>query len=123
VRARTAFSTIALLAFLPAAIAAQAAEISVVTPTANETVFSNQGKLTVKLRRADAPPGARVRLVLDGAARPKRYRGDVIELDGIDRGSHSLQAILLDANGTQVAASKPVSFYMWHASRLFPSRR
>jgi hypothetical protein len=70
-----------------------------------------------------APPGAGARLVLDGAARPKIYRGDVVELDGIDRGSHSLQAVLLDANGNRIAASAPVTFYMWHASRLFPNRK
>jgi hypothetical protein len=123
VPSRTIVSTVAMLVFLTNAMAAQSAEISVVAPANNATIHSNQGKLTVKLRRADAPPGARVRLVLDGAARPKHYRGNVIELEGIDRGSHSLQAVLLDASGRQIAASQPVSFYMWHASRLFPNRK
>ncbi|MGH8746386.1 MAG: hypothetical protein ACREUK_07840 [Burkholderiales bacterium] len=122
-KSRAVFSTIAVLAFLTAAPVAQAAEISVVTPANKGTIFSNQGKLTVKLSRVDAPPGARVRLVLDGAARPKTYRGNVIELKGIYRGNHSLQAILLSADGRRVAVSAPVTFYMWHASRLFPNRK
>jgi hypothetical protein len=122
VQSRVIVSMVAAV-FLAYAAAAQAAEISVVTPANNATIHSNQGRLTVKLRRVDAPPGSRVRLVLDGAAQPKSYRGNLIELDGIDRGSHSVQAILLDANGSRVATSKSVSFYMWHASRLFPNRR
>ena len=108
---------------LAASLTAQAAEISIVRPTDNETIHSNQGKLKVKLRRAGAPPGAGVRLVLDGAQRPKIHRGNVIELDGIYRGSHTLQAVLVDANGERIAASMPVTFYMWHASRLFPDRK
>jgi hypothetical protein len=108
---------------LTAASAAQAAEISVVAPTDHETVFSNQGKLTVKLHRVDAPPGAGVRLVLDGNARPKIHHGDVIQLHGIYRGSHTVQATLVGADGERLAASAPVSFYMWHASRLFPDRK
>lgn len=114
---------IAALVFPLAALAAQAAEISIVQPASGETIHSNQGKLAVRLRRAGSPPGAGVRLVLDGAALPKVYRGNVIRLEGIDRGSHDLQAVLLDADGRRVATSASVTFYMWHASRLFPNRK
>jgi len=123
VQARAIVFAFATLMFLSGASAAQAAAIAVVKPAGNDTIHSNQGKLTVVLRRVDAPPGASVRLVLDGTARPKIHRRNVIKLDGIDRGSHSLQAVLLDANGKRVAVSAPVSFYMWHASRLFPNRK
>ena len=122
-QSRAIIHAIAALTFLTAASAAQAAEISVVAPTDHQTVFSNQGKLTVKLHRVDAPPGAGVRLVLDGTARPQVHRGNAIELHGINRGSHSVQAILVGADGSRLAASAPVRFYMWHASRLFPDRR
>lgn len=123
VQSRAILCAIAALAFLTAASAAQAAKIAIVAPKDHETVFSNEGKLTVKLRRAGAPPGAGVRLVFDGAARPKIHRRNVIELHGIDRGSHTLQAILVGANGERVAASTSITFYMWHASRLFPDRK
>ena len=69
-RSRAISSAVAALVFLTAAPAAQAAEISVVTPANNATIHSNQGRLKSELRRVDAPPGARVRLVLDGARRP-----------------------------------------------------
>jgi hypothetical protein len=111
------------MTFFSAALAAQAAEIAVVSPANKETVHSNQGKLTVKLQRVDAPPGSGVRLVLDGAARREIYHVDLIELDGIARGSHSLQAVLVGADGARLAASPTVTFYMWHASRLFHERQ
>ncbi|MGH8745980.1 MAG: hypothetical protein ACREUK_05765 [Burkholderiales bacterium] len=113
----------AALVFLTTASAASATRISILRPASGETIHSNQGKLTVRLRRAGSPPGAGVRLVLDGAALPKVYRGSVIGLEGIDRGSHDLRAVLLDADGRRIAASAPVTFYMWHASRLFPDRK
>jgi len=122
-RSPATFAAIAALVLFTAAPAAQAAEISVVAPANKETVHSNQGKLTVRLQRVDAPPGSGIRLVLDGAARPKIYHSDVIELDGIVRGSHRLQAVLVGADGARLAASTPVTFYMWHASRLFPDRK
>ena len=102
---------------------AQAAEIAIVQPAHEETIHDNQGDLTVQVRHSGGAPDGSVRLVLDGTALPHSYRSDVIELIGIDRGTHTLQAQLLDANGEQLAASEPITFYMWHASRLFPSRK
>ncbi|HXZ91730.1 MAG TPA: hypothetical protein VEG36_02510 [Burkholderiales bacterium] len=102
---------------------AQAAEIAIVQPVHEETIHSNEGDLSVRVQVSGAAPDGGVRLVLDGAALPHTYRTDVIELIGIDRGTHTLQALLLDAKGEQLAASEPVTFYMWQASRLFPSRK
>lgn len=116
-------SAIAALAFVTAAAAEQAVRIAIVAPANKTTIHSNQGKLTVKLRSSGAPSGAGIRLVLDGSARSKIHRGNVIELEGIERGSHSLQAVLVSADGERLAASTPVTFYMWHASRLFPERK
>ena len=92
-------------------------------PAHEETIHSNQGELTVRVRQTGAAPGARVQLLLDGSALPRSYRGEVIELKGIERGTHSLQAVLLGAEGERLAASQPVTFYMWQASRRFSSRQ
>jgi hypothetical protein len=116
-----------ILWFIPLSIlligTAQAAEIAIVQPAYEETIHSNQGDLTVQVRHSGGAPDGSVRLVLDGTALPHSYRSEVIELIGIDRGTHTLQAELLDAKGGQLATSEPVTFYMWHASRLFPSRK
>ncbi|MGE5129552.1 MAG: hypothetical protein ACM3IK_07970 [Sphingomonadaceae bacterium] len=102
---------------------AQAAEIAIVQPANEETIHSNQGDLTVQVAVSGGAPDGSVQLVLDGAVLPHSYRANVIELIGIDRGTHTLQAMLLDAKGERLAASQPVTFYMWHASRLFPSHK
>jgi hypothetical protein len=122
VRARSAFFWLVLLSVLLAG-AAQAAEVAIVQPAHAETIHSNQGELTVRVRQSGGVAGARVQLMLDGSALPRTYRGNVIELKGIDRGTHTLQAVLLDAKGERLAASEPVTFYMWQASRLFPGRQ
>jgi hypothetical protein len=118
-----AFALLLGLLLPVASTVARAAGISVIEPASEETIHSNQGKLTVELRRARGAPGGTVRLVLDGAPLPHLYRSDTIKLQGIDRGKHTLQAALLDAKGERIAASAPVTFYMWQASRLFPNRR
>ena len=120
-RARTLAWLIPLSILL--AGSAHAAEIAIVQPAHEETIHSNQGDLTVQVRQSGGEPDGSVRLVLDGTALPHSYRSDVIELIGIDRGTHTLQAELLDAKGGQLAASEPVTFHMWHASRLFPGRK
>jgi hypothetical protein len=122
VRARSAFFWLVLLSVLLAG-AAQAAEVAIVQPAHAETIHSNQGELTVRVRQSGGVAGARVQLMLDGSALPRTYRGNFIELKGIDRGTHTLQAVLLDAKGERLAASEPVTFYMWQASRLFPGRQ
>jgi hypothetical protein len=122
VRARSAFYWLIPLAVLLCG-AAHAAEIAIVQPAHQETIHSNQGELRVQVRQTGGVPGARVQILLDGAALRRTYRGNVIELKGIDRGTHTLQAVLLDAKGERLAASEPVTFYMWQASRLFPSRQ
>jgi len=124
VQARTMLFVVPLaLLFLAAAPAVRAAEISVVSPTNEETIHSNQGDLTVQVAHAGGTPESGVRLVLDGTPLPHIYRGNVIELRGIDRGTHTLHAVLLDARGQPAATSAPVTFYMWQASRLFPNRK
>ncbi|MDA8108508.1 MAG: hypothetical protein M0015_07755 [Betaproteobacteria bacterium] len=110
-----------LLSFLALAAAplARAAEISIVQPADQETIHSNLGDVTVKVQSSGGDPGGSVRLLVDGTALPKPTSGGVIQLHGIDRGAHTLKAELLDANGKVLAASQPVTFYLWHASRLF----
>jgi len=122
-RARLVPWLIPLLAILLIGTA-QAAEIAIVQPAHEETIHNNEGDLTVRVQVSGGAPDGGVQLVLDGAALAHTYRrDDIIELNGIERGTHTLQALLLDAKGEQLAASEPVTFYMWQASRLFPSRK
>ncbi len=98
--------------------------ITIVSPQPETTIHDNTGNLTVTV--AVSPPphleaGERLTLLLDGApvASGTRQR---FELQNIDRGSHTLQAQVNAADGSVIATSPPVTFYMWRASRLFPNR-
>ena len=101
-----------------------ACAIEIVSPQAEATVHDNSGKVAVTV---DPGPdglkaGQRIRLLLDG--RPAADEADgLIQLAGVDRGMHRLQAELLDAQGQRVAVSDPVVFHMWRASKNFPARK
>ena len=112
---------LALLMALGAAPWARAAEIAIAQPANEQTVHSNLGELTVSVRVTGAAPGSRVRLSVDGRAQPTT-EGRVIALRGLDRGTHVLRAELLAADGQVIAASPPVTVYLWHASRRNPHR-
>mgnify|MGYP002622190189 CR=1 FL=1 len=113
-------ATLMVAAALAFAAAAAAAQISIVSPKPKETVHNNQGEVTVHVA-ADLAPGQQVRLLVDGES-VAQGRGSSFNLSGIHRGTHQLTAQVIDAGGTVLAESQPVEFYMWQASRLFPSR-
>lgn len=99
-------------------------QIAIAQPQDQATVFNNGGHVDVRILVSPAPPapGDRVELFLDG--RPVPFDdAHGFALDNVDRGTHTLQARIVDAGGTQLIASSPVTFFMWQASRNFPSRR
>jgi hypothetical protein len=99
------------------------ASVAIVQPANEETVHDNEGNVSVQV--AVSPrlaPGDRIVLLLDG--RPvSQQPGTTLALSGVERGTHTLQAQVVDTNGATLAASQLVTFHMWQASRLFPSRK
>lgn len=116
---------IAVLALLAPPLAAQQAsrEIAVTMPANDQTVHSNTGEVDVAVRMA--PPlaaGETIVITLDEremARGPQRQ----VQLTGVERGTHVLQARIIDRDGKTVGQSDPVTFHMWQASRLFPARK
>ena len=110
---------------LPAAQAQQRyGRIAITQPQDGATVFNNAGHVNVGIRISPAPelaPGDRIELLLDGN-RIARAQGEQFTLDSVDRGEHRLQARIVGRDGDTVLESGPVTFYLWHASRRFPSR-
>ncbi len=103
--------------------AAAQGNIAIVEPAADSTVPSNEGKVTVRVGvPRGIAPGNQVVILLDG--RPvARGAATTFELDGVERGTHTLQAQVVDGSGNTLVASPPVTFHMWQASRQFPSRK
>ncbi len=98
--------------------------IAIVKPKNEETIFSNLGDLQVVVSLS--PPlrsgeGNRIVLLVDGQAAGEAA-GSRFQLTGIARGTHVLEARVIDRDGTTLVSSAPITIYMWHASRLFRKR-
>jgi hypothetical protein len=116
-------------ALLPAGVSAQQRApdsryeaIEIVQPQDKSTVFDNSGHVEVQIRvspAAELAPGDRMVLFLDEHAVVPKAQA----LEHVERGVHRLQARILDSGGRSVIESKPITFYLWQASRNFPSRR
>lgn len=127
---RLALASLALL--VPALLALPAAgqpapALTIATPANEETVHDNTGRLAVTVTVDDGgaldESRAVLRVLLDGARFGVEQRGRSFTLEGIERGTHALQVELLDRDGRTVATSPAVTFHMWRASALFPSRK
>lgn len=105
---------------------ASADGVTVTRPAPGEVVHDNAGRVSVAVALEDGavlPRGYAIRLLLDGAPAAPDRRGPSFELEGVERGEHRLQAMIVDADGRVLARSPSVDFTLWRASRLQPGRR
>jgi hypothetical protein len=98
--------------------------VRIVTPEPETTIHDNNGNLAVTV--AVSPPlhagaGDRLVLLLDDKVVARGTERQFV-LKGIDRGSHTLNAQVISADGKLLAASPQVIFHMWQASLLFRNR-
>lgn len=106
-------------------VCASAAGLSIQRPGPGENVRDNRGDLAVSVAiedNAQLPEGFAIRILLDG--KPAAPDGPItrIPLTGVDRGTHELQALIVDGSGHTVARSAPRTFTMRQASRLNRAR-
>lgn len=105
--------------------AAQGTSVVITRPQAGDTVHDNTGAVpvTVSVKGGVVPAAHVLRVLLDGKTYGAEQRTLDFVLQGVERGEHNLQVQLVDAKGTVVAASAPVTFYLWQASSQFPARK
>ena len=100
--------------------------LAIVKPAGDETIHDNSGTLTVELRVSPSlqtEHGHRIKVFLDGNTLPETYSSTGFSLADIDRGPHNLQTAVVDQSGQTLITSTQITFYMWRASVLSPSRR
>lgn len=97
--------------------------IAIKSPLEDETIHSNTGDVPVEVTVAPRlAPKEAILIKLDDRE-AARGAGSRLQLTGIERGTHRLQAVVVDAQGKPVAQSRIVTFHVWQASRLFPARK
>lgn len=88
-----------------------------VAPAPEETLWNIGGELTVRLDVQPAlRPGHQVRVYFDGEPRPAS--GLTVELQEVWRGTHNLQAEVLNEQGQLMIRSEPIRFYVHQTSIL-----
>jgi hypothetical protein len=88
-------------------------------PAPDATVRRNNGDVTVRMEVK--PPlnrGQVIALVLDGKRLAKRYRAPQAVLRNVDRGTHTLQAQIVNGAGKVLMSSPSVTFHLMRYSRL-----
>jgi hypothetical protein len=126
-RAIGCFAAAAFLAFSsPGALAQPPREyrVKIVVPKNEQAVFNNLGDVDVRIGVAPhLASGDQVELWLDEAPVPPKGTARKFHLAGLGPGRHTLQAKVSDASGNAMASSPPITFYMRHASKLYPNRK
>lgn len=95
--------------------------IAIVSPENDTAVRENAGNLSVSIAIQPAlKQNHQVVLYMDGEEKA-RSRSPVFQLSNIDRGTHTLTAVVLDSNGNRLLSSDMVTFTLLRQSRLQPN--
>jgi hypothetical protein len=105
--------------------AAAYSQLSVVDPTDDQVIWSNDREVGVSVAIEPAlriAQGHRLVLLLDGTPATQPSGETRFSLNNIDRGSHTLVAEVHDALGRVLFQSSPITFHLKQHSILQPSR-
>jgi len=121
---RATAAMILLLGF--ACATAGAAQVTILSPEQNGVVHDNTGNLVVQVKvepSIDAEERTSIHIMLDGKIAAQGGTGPSFTLQGVERGEHWLQALLVDGKGKTLSVSDTVYFTMWQASINSPARQ
>lgn len=91
--------------------------LDIVSPMPEETLHNIEGNLSVRIATNPAlQVGHRIDAILDGAYRQLGVRSLDLTLGEVYRGEHTLQVVIVDAEGTELKRSAAVTFYVRQTS-------
>ena len=95
---------------------------SVVQPVKDDT-FQNTSAVSFAAQSSPAPGGGdQMVLLLDGSKVPNfPSSGGSVTLESVDRGQHTVQAVVQDPSGKALCQSAPVTFTVLQTSLLNPA--
>ena len=97
-------------------------KITITAPANEATIRENSGKVEINVAiepSLQTQAGHKVLVTMDGKAIGDPATTLQYTLDNVDRGTHTLQASILDASGTPLMTSATVTFYLKRHSILF----
>ncbi len=95
--------------------------LSITSPTANETIRSNPGLLSVSLQltpKLNIKAGHTINILVDGYVLIRNSTTPAAQIPDISRGTHRVQAVVTDKEGTSLIKSAEVTFFMHRQSLL-----
>jgi len=95
--------------------------VTIVSPTQQQTLWNTGGEVSVQLATEPSlRQGDRVDLVLDGQRRNLDSPSTQLTLAEVFRGIHTVEAVVVDGNGRELARSAPTSFIVQQTSVTNP---
>lgn len=94
-------------------------QIRIVAPANDESIWVNNGDVTVSVivePTLDAERGDKVMLRLDGEAVSEPRNSTTFQLSNLSRGTHTLNAMVVDPNGATLTSTGAVTFHLHRAS-------
>lgn len=93
--------------------------IAIVQPKNNSAFWDTAGEVTVEtVLKPALRAGDKLVLNLDGKVAAKSTGGTTFQLSNVDRGTHTLELNVKDADGNALGSSAPVTFTIHRASIL-----
>lgn len=91
--------------------------VEIVSPQMDETIRDNTGLVTVSVAlQPRLRPGDSLTLLMNGEVLVKDLKTTNLPISNVDRGSHELQALVVDDTGSEVGRSEPVTFHLHRAA-------
>lgn len=88
-------------------------EFSLVSPEHDKSIRSNSGAVTIGVRiDPELRDGDRIRVLIDAKPFGEPSRLTVHTLTNIDRGTHRIEAQVIDGDGKVLASAGPVTFHL-----------
>ena len=96
--------------------------ISIISPEHDQAIRSNNGDVEIKISLV--PPlqktfGHKIKIKFDGSELNDVWETADIQLKTLNRGSHTVTAIIIDKAGKKLKQSKQITFHLQRYSRLF----
>lgn len=98
-------------------------EISIISPTQDETLRNNPGKVNVSVALKPAlnkAAGHRIQFFLDGQTDGEPTTSEQTAFQELDRGTHTVEAAVVDGSGKELLRSSANRFYLHRQSVYFP---